>query len=276
MNQLYIVATPIGNLEDITLRALRILKEVDLIAAEDTRETRKLLNYYKITTPLLSYYEKNKITKIPYILKVLETKSMALVSEAGMPGINDPGYELINAVIKEQIPVTVIPGPSALTTALSISGLPSSSFLFKGFIPRRRIERRNMLSNIRLETSTLVFFESPHRLTASLSDMVDILGDRKTAITRELTKVFEEVFRGTLSQAQEHFEKPRGEFTIIVAGHTRKKTDINDEVLRLVGRLGDSGLSLRMAIKEASAKFDISSRSLYAGYMKWIGKKDNT
>ena len=218
MPALYVVATPIGNLEDISQRAIRILKEVKLIAAEDTRKTRKLLTAYAIKTPTTSYHEHNKLTKLEYIINRLAQDDVALVSDAGMPGISDPGYELISAISAKNIPIIPIPGPSALLSALVISGLPTDRFLYLGFLPHKSGERKKFLElNAKVE-ATLVFFESPHRVSASLQDMLQILGDRRIAVCRELTKIHEEVFRGTLTQAIDHFTEPRGEFTLVVEG----------------------------------------------------------
>ncbi|MDP2954543.1 MAG: 16S rRNA (cytidine(1402)-2'-O)-methyltransferase, partial [Chloroflexota bacterium] len=218
MATLYIVATPIGNLEDITLRAIRVLGEVGLIAAEDTRTTRKLLSRYSIKTPLTSYHDHNKESKLPYLLRVLQEKDMALVSDAGMPGISDPGYELVVKAVEEGIQVVPVPGPSAVTTALAISGLPTDQFVYLGYLPRRRGQRRLALQEVSGESRTLVIFEAPHRLRDSMEDIRAVLGDRRLAVCRELTKVYEEVFRGTVSQALEHFTEPRGEFTLVIAG----------------------------------------------------------
>ena len=221
MPALYVVATPIGNLEDISQRAIRILKEVKLIAAEDTRKTRKLLTAYDIKTPTTSYHEHNKLTKLEYILNRLAQDDVALVSDAGMPGISDPGYELISAISAKNIPIIPIPGPSALLSALVISGLPTDRFLYLGFLPHKSGERKKFLElNANVE-ATLVFFESPHRVPASLQDILEILGDRRIAVCRELTKIHEEVFRGTLTQAVDHFTEPRGEFTLVVEGCSR-------------------------------------------------------
>ena len=220
MGILYIVGTPIGNLEDVSLRSLRILGEVDLIAAEDTRRTRKLLTHYEIKTPLTSYHEHNKLTRLDELLSTLRQRDVALVSEAGMPGLSDPGYELIQAAIARDIPVVPVPGPSALITALVVSGLPTDSFLYLGFLPRRQKERRQRLASVAGERHTLVAFEAPHRLLASLADLQAVLGDRRIALARELTKVYEEVWRGSISQALAHFEErpPRGEFTLVIEG----------------------------------------------------------
>ena len=218
---LYVIATPIGNLEDISLRALRLLREVKLIAAEDTRTTRRLLNAYNIKTPLTSYHEHSKRAKLDYLLDYLEKEDMALVSEAGMPGLSDPGYELIVAAIGRGISVIPIPGASAVITALVVSGLPTDQFLYVGFLPRRKGQRQRLLSSIVDEPRTIVAFETPHRLREALSDIEEILGNRRLSVCRELTKVHEEIFRGRVSQASEHFVEPRGEFSLVIEGKTR-------------------------------------------------------
>ena len=221
MPVLYVIATPIGNLEDISLRALRLLREVKLIAAEDTRTTRHLLNAHNIKTPLTSYHEHSKKAKLDYLLNYLEKEDLALVSEAGMPGLSDPGYELIVAAIERGISVVPIPGASAVTTALVVSGLPTDQFLYLGFLPRRKGQRQRLLSSIVDEPRTIVAFETPHRLREALSDIEEILGNRRLSVCRELTKVHEEIFRGRVSQAREYFAEPRGEFTLVIEGKTR-------------------------------------------------------
>lgn len=218
MTVLYIVATPIGNLEDITFRALRVLREVGIVAAEDTRTTRKLLTYYNINQTLTSYNEHNKSVKIPRLMETLKTKPVALVSEAGAPCVSDPGYELVLKAIESGVPVVPIPGPSALTTALVVSGVPIEGFKFLGFFPRRKGHRLRLLESLRTESGAIVAFEAPHRLRASLEGILEGLGDREMTVCRELTKVHEEVFRGTASQALEHFIEPRGEFTLVIQG----------------------------------------------------------
>jgi 16S rRNA (cytidine1402-2'-O)-methyltransferase len=218
---LYVIATPIGNLEDISLRALRLLREVKLIAAEDTRKTRHLLNPYNVRTPLTSYHEHSKRAKLDYLLDYLEKEDLALVSEAGMPGLSDPGYDLIVASIERGIPVVPIPGASAVITALVVSGLPTDQFLYVGFLPRRKGQRQRLLSSIVDESRTIVAFETPHRLRETLVDIEEILGDRRLSVCRELTKVHEEIFRGRVSQAREHFVEPRGEFSLVIEGRTR-------------------------------------------------------
>ncbi|MGB5925698.1 MAG: 16S rRNA (cytidine(1402)-2'-O)-methyltransferase [Dehalococcoidia bacterium] len=218
---LYVVATPIGNLEDISMRALRILREVRLVAAEDTRKTRRLLNAYNIETPLTSYHEHSKRAKFDYLLGYLEKEDLALVSEAGMPGLSDPGYDLIVAAIERGVSVVPIPGPSAVITALAVSGLPTDQFVYVGFLPRRKGQRQRLLSSISDEPGTIVAFEAPHRLREALTDIEETLGDRRVSVCRELTKIHEEVFRGRVSQAREHFAEPRGEFSLVIEGKTR-------------------------------------------------------
>ncbi len=221
MPALYVIATPIGNLEDISLRALRLLREVKLIAAEDTRTTRRLLNAYDIKTPLTSYHEHSKRAKLDYLLGYLEEEDMALVSEAGMPGLSDPGYELIVAAIGRGISVVPVPGASAVVTALVVSGLPTDQFLYLGFLPRRQGQRQRLLSSIVDEPRTIVAFETRHRIREALSDIEEVLGDRRLSVCRELTKVHEEIFRGKVSQAREYFAEPRGEFSLVIEGKTR-------------------------------------------------------
>ena len=218
---LYVVSTPIGNLEDITLRALRTLKEADLIAAEDTRRTRKLLTHYEIKTRVTSYFEHNEERKSAFLLDLLKQGGkLALVSDAGTPGISDPGYRLINKAIENQITVVPIPGVSSVTAALSVSGLATHSFLFKGFMSPKTARRRRSLETVRHEAATLIFFESPMRLGYTLDDLFEILGDRKIVIAREMTKVFEEVMRGRISDVMERLKgkKIKGEITIMVEG----------------------------------------------------------
>ena len=226
MGTLYLIGTPIGNLEDITLRALRILKEVSLVAAEDTRRARILTQRYEIETPVTSYFEGNKLTKLEKVLEALDTGDVALISEAGMPGLSDPGYELIRAAIERGHPLVPVPGPSAPVTALVVSGLPSDSFLYLGFLPRRQNERRRMLAEVANERCTLITFEAPHRLRQSLADFETVLGgDRPLAVCRELTKLHEEVWRGTVAEARAHFDQvePRGEFTLVIGGAPQER-----------------------------------------------------
>ncbi len=219
------VSTPIGNLEDITLRALRILKEVDLIAAEDTRRTGLLLKHFGIETPLTSYFEGNELKKGEWLMtRLKEGDRIALVSDAGTPGISDPGYRLVRLAIENEIPVIPIPGPSAIITALSTSGLPTDAFLFKGFLPHKSKRRREILQEVKEARETLIFYESPHRITQTLNDMVEILGDREMVLARELTKRYEDILRGKVSQIIEQLKgkKLKGEITLIVSGKRRK------------------------------------------------------
>ena len=218
---LYIVGTPIGNLEDITLRALRILKEVDLIAAEDTRHTRQLLTHYDIHTPSTSYFEGNQIKKGEKLIGRLKAgDAIALVSDAGTPTISDPGYRLVVQCIEADIPIVPIPGPSACIVAASVAGLPLHNFVFEGFLSPKRGKRKRRLTELREERRTLIFYESPHRLISFLQDVLEVFGDRRVVVARELTKKFEEIFRGVVSEAIEKFQaaSPRGEFTVVVAG----------------------------------------------------------
>ncbi len=220
---LYLVGTPIGNLEDITLRALKILKEVDLIAAEDTRYTRKLLTHYDIHTSLTSFYEHNEVKKTPYLMNCLKNgKEVALVSRAGMPGISDPGYCLIKEAVRKEIKIVPIPGPTALISALTVSGLPTDSFIFVGFLGRKKGKRVNKLKVLKEEERTLIIYEAPHRLRKVLREIKDVLGDRQIVVARELTKKFEEILRGKISEVEALFEEkePRGEFTLVVEGKT--------------------------------------------------------
>jgi len=271
MSTLYLVATPIGNLEDISLRALRILGEVRLIAAEDTRRTRRLLSAYKIKTPLTSYHEHNKKSKLSYLLERLEQEDVALVSEAGMPGISDPGYELVLAAIEHGIPVVAIPGPSVLPTALAVSGLPTNQFLYLGFLPRGKGERKRLLEAISSEPRTIVAFESPHRLLDSLADVCDGLGDRRIAVCRELTKIHEEVFRGTVSQAIAHFSQPRGEFTLVIAGYSglRAQKELTDYFIKEeLRRLRSEGATAREAIAKLAIATRLPKRMLYKAWLE--------
>ncbi|MBD3181357.1 16S rRNA (cytidine(1402)-2'-O)-methyltransferase [Candidatus Poribacteria bacterium] len=220
--KLYIVSAPIGNLEDITLRALRILKEVDLIAAEDTRHAKKLLNHYDIHTPMISYFEHNEIRRSEMLVeKINNGEDVALISNAGTPAISDPGYRVIRKCIDDQINLVPIPGPSALLAAVTVSGFPIHNFTFEGFLSTKSSRRLRRLREIAGEERTLIFYESPYRILKFLADVLEAFGDRELVIAREITKMYEEIYRGTVSQAIEKFtrEKPRGEFTIVIRGH---------------------------------------------------------
>ena len=264
---LYLVATPIGNLEDISLRALRVLREVGLIAAEDTRKTRRLLTAHNIKARLISYHEHNRMARLPQILARLREMDVALVSEAGTPGISDPGYELVIAASGEGIPVVPIPGPSVVVTALAVSGLPTSQFTYLGFLPRRRRERQRLLAAVAHERRTLVAFEAPHRLRATLADIAECMGDRRIAVCRELTKLHEEVFRGTVKEALEHFREPRGEFTLVIEGSSAESSEaeVPDAELR---RLRDEGLPAREAVARVSQAFGLPRKKVYQAWLK--------
>lgn len=231
MPTLYLVATPIGNLEDISQRALRVLRAVALIAAEDTRVTRQLLSHYAISTPLSTYtdaYDRQKTSRQGRVLDELAAgRDVALVSDAGTPGLSDPGYELVQAVMAAGHAVQAIPGPSAVTSALAASGLPADRFLFVGFLPRKAGERRSFLAELAEEPGAVVAFEAPHRLVAALADVQAVLGDRQIAVARELTKRYEQIWRGSVSGALAHFtaNPPRGEITLVIAGAGRRRDD---------------------------------------------------
>jgi 16S rRNA (cytidine1402-2'-O)-methyltransferase len=222
---LYLVSTPIGNREDITLRALRTLKEVDLIAAEDTRHTGLLLKHFGIQTPLTSYFEGNELKKRDLILSRLKQGDrVALVSDAGTPGISDPGFRLVQMAVENRISIVPIPGPSAGIAALSVSGLPTDAFLFKGFLPHKSKKRRELLEQLEEVRETLIFYESPHRIIETLQDIFDVLGDREMVLARELTKMYEEVLRGRVSDIQRQIpgKNIKGEITLVISGKTRK------------------------------------------------------
>jgi 16S rRNA (cytidine1402-2'-O)-methyltransferase len=228
---LYIVSTPIGNLEDMTLRGVRVLKEVNLIAAEDTRRTGLLLKHYDIRTPLTSFFEGNELKKRDFILSRLTGgESIAVVSDAGTPGISDPGFRLIQRAIEEKIPIVPIPGPSAVIAALSVAGLPTDAFLFRGFLPHKSKKRRDLLQELKALRETLVFYESPHRISETLQDIFDILGDREIVLARELTKAYEEILRGKVSEIQCRFggRKPKGEITLVIQGKMRRSAETLD------------------------------------------------
>ncbi|HIE13540.1 MAG TPA: 16S rRNA (cytidine(1402)-2'-O)-methyltransferase [Desulfotomaculum sp.] len=278
---LYVCPTPIGNLEDITLRVLRVLKEVSLIAAEDTRHTRRLLAHFGIQTPLKSYHSQNQRARGEELLaRLTKGESVALVSDAGTPGISDPGAALIREALSRGVPVEVLPGPSAVLTALVASGLDTSRFVFEGFLPVRR--RRRALQGLAAETRTIVIFEAPHRCLATLTDALMLLGDRPVAVARELTKVHEEVFRGLLSQAIEHFKEkpPKGEITVVIAGRqpeAKKEEAVKEaEVCSTVRELTATGMQRRAAIKEAARRFGLSSRIIYTIIEKEKAKGNTT
>ena len=266
---LYVVATPIGNLEDISLRAIRTLREVKLIAAEDTRKTKRLLNAYDIRTHMTSYHEQNKRTKLGYILGQLEEGDVALVSEAGTPGISDPGYELIVAASKQGIPVVPIPGPSAIITALVISGLPTDRFTYIGFLPRKPGDRRRLLESVDAEPGTIIALETPHRLKRALGDILLVLGDRRAAICRQMTKFHEEVFRGTIRQAIEHFTEPRGEFTLVIEGKKgNDKRQLTRDIIQQMETMKVSGATAKEAVARVAQETGLSRKELYQAWLK--------
>jgi len=265
---LYVVATPIGNLEDISLRALRILREVKLIAAEDTRRTKRLLATYDIKTPMTSYHERNKLSKLDYILDSLAAGDVALVSDAGTPGMSDPGYELIVAASERGIPVVPIPGPSVAITALVVSGLPTDRFVYLGFLPHKTGGRQRLLKSVAEEQGTMVLLETPHRLLAALNDILLTLGDRRIAVCRELTKIHEEVFRGTVSQAIEYFTEPRGEFTLVIEGKRGKdKPLLTADIEERLHQMRRSGITAKEAIARVAAETGLSKKELYRAWL---------
>ncbi len=268
---LYIVATPIGNLEDITLRALRLLRQVDLIAAEDTRHTRKLLSAHNIHGPLFSYHEHNRRSQGPRLVReLLAGKSVALVTDAGTPGVSDPGIDLVRLAVSHGIEVSPIPGPSAVTAALTVAGLPVQPFLFLGYPPNRPAARRTFFTKYALAEETLVLFESPRRLGASLQDMRKIWGNRPVVVTRELTKIHEEIFRGSLDEATERWPTAgRGEITLLVAGAEKGKPVADDsliEHLRLC--LRSESRPLKKIAAEVAQERGISKRLVYQQAVK--------
>ena len=263
---LYVVATPIGNLEDVTLRALRVLREVDLIAAEDTRHTRKLLSFYDIGTPVTSYHERNERAKAPALARRLEAgEDIALVSDAGTPTISDPGYHLIRAAAERGVAVTPVPGVSAATAALSVCGLATDRFVFQGFLPARKGRRREVLRQLADDDRTIVFYEAPHRIRAALSDMQEVLGDRDAMVGRELTKVHEELLRGKLSELGARLADAgaKGEFVVVITGR-EERTPVSDEVLRAeIGRLLEAGGTANDVAKVMAQTFSLAKRDVY-------------
>jgi 16S rRNA (cytidine1402-2'-O)-methyltransferase len=269
MPALYIVATPIGNLEDITLRALRTLREVRLIAAEDTRRTKQLLTAYNIKTPITSYHERNKLTKLDYILDCLGEGDVALVSDAGMPGIADPGYELVVACTRRGIPLIPIPGASVVITALAVSGLDTGKFVYLGFLPHKASARQHLLESVAGEHATIVVLEAPHRFLAALNDILAVLGDRRIAVCRELTKFHEEVFRGRISQAKVHFTEPRGEFTLVIEGKEEPgKPELTQGIERRLKDMRRSGMAAKEALAKLAAETGLSRKELYRAWLR--------
>jgi 16S rRNA (cytidine1402-2'-O)-methyltransferase len=275
MGVLYIIATPIGNLEDVTLRALRLLHEVPLIVAEDTRTIRKLLTHHGIPTPrLLSYTEQSRVARTPAILAALREGDAALVSEAGMPAISDPGVHLVEAAVAAGFRVVPVPGASALTTALAASALPARRVRYLGFLPRAAGERRRLLVEVAGAPETLVAFEAPHRVRQTLRDAHDALGDRRIAVCREMTKLHEEIFRGTLSEAIEHFAAPRGEFTLVIEGASNAEaTPVPAaEIDAALRRLKQRGALAREAVREVTAQSGAPRRQVYQRWLALRGE----
>ncbi|HDX9579633.1 16S rRNA (cytidine(1402)-2'-O)-methyltransferase [Bacillus cytotoxicus] len=272
---LYLVPTPIGNLEDMTFRAIRMLKEADFIAAEDTRQTKKLCNYFEIETPVMSYHEHNKEVSGQKILDMLERgKTVALVSDAGMPCISDPGYDIVVQAVAEQYPVVPLPGPNAALTALIASGLETKHFYFYGFLQRHKKERKAELEKLRYIPNTMMFYEAPHRLGETLVSMKDVLGNRNVVLCRELTKKFEEFIRGSFEEVI-HWAKEnevRGEFCVLVEGSTEE--EISEEAwwesLTVEGHVDyyieEKGLSSKEAIKTVTKERNMSKRDVYQAY----------
>jgi 16S rRNA (cytidine1402-2'-O)-methyltransferase len=269
---LYICPTPIGNLEDITLRTLKVLEEVDIIAAEDTRHTIKLLNHYNIKKPLTSYHEHNKREKgVELIEKLNMGKTIALVSDAGMPGISDPGEELIALAIEEDIRVIALPGPTASVTALILSGLPTGKFVFEGFLPSKKKDRIRELEKLKKEERTFILYESPHRLLDLLKSILDVLGNRKVSISRELTKVYEETFRGTILEAIEKFESQgvKGEFVLIIEGSKIEEEPILDITIEdHIRKYIEEGLTKKDAIKKVAEERNLPKNRVYKESLK--------
>lgn len=265
---LYLVATPIGNLEDITQRAVRVLSEVDLLAAEDTRQTQKLLNHLGIKAPLISYHEHNaRRVGEELIAKLKAGESIALVSDAGMPAISDPGEDLVRLAAQESVPVTIVPGASASLSALVLSGLSTQRFVFEGFLPVKGRERKERLAAVAREERTVILYEAPHRVLKTLEDLAAVCGpDRQAAAVRELTKLYEEVRRGMLAELITHFTatEPRGEFVLVIAGHTPEQVELSqDDAMALVTQLVDSGMPKKEAIKGAAKRAGMDKRELY-------------
>ncbi len=272
---LYIVSTPIGNLEDITLRALRILREVQLIAAEDTRRTKKLLNAYQIRTQLTSLYDHNELEKSNFLIsRISDGMNVAYVSDAGTPGISDPGYILLNKAIENHIKVVPVPGISAVITALSVSGLPMDHFVFNGFLPSRANKRRQYLELLKDESRTMVFYESPNRLVSTLRDIEKIMGNREVVVSRELTKVFEEILRGDVRKIMDSLQERvvKGEITLVVAGKEKTPRQFSDEEIRSrVEKLReDLELTTRDIVDVISRETGLSKRRVYEQVLKLV------
>ena len=269
MGTLYVIGTPIGNLEDLTFRAARVLGEVSLVAAEDTRVTGRLLRHLNISVRMVSYNEHNQSRRIPLLMEALDAGDVALVTDAGTPGVSDPGSGLVAMAASAGHRVEVVPGVSAVTAALSVSGMAADRFHFLGFLPRRSGDRRSQLAPLSDSPDTLVLFEAPHRLQATLTDLLDTLGDREVAVCRELTKLHEEVFRGPVSEAIAHFTGPRGEFVIVVRGVSLQALDTGPdeetlaEASRRLRKLRAVGVGSRNAVAQVSEALGLPRNTAY-------------
>lgn len=271
MGTLYLVGTPIGNLEDMSMRALRILREVALIAAEDTRQTRKLLTHFDIHTPLVSYHEHNQRTAGPHLIERLAAgEDVALVTDAGMPAISDPGEDLVRLAITAGIPVVPVPGPTALITALVVSGLSTGRFVFEGFLPTKKKDRQAALAELKRERRTWIVYEAPHRLLSTLEDLRRELGDRPMAAARELTKIHEEVVRGTPQQLLEHFQQhpPKGEFVLVIEGAAGETVEAEgqapvEDLAAAVAELEQQGVDRKAAMRQVAERTGRSRRDVY-------------
>jgi 16S rRNA (cytidine1402-2'-O)-methyltransferase len=268
MGILYLVATPIGNLEDISPRALRILREAVLIAAEDTRHSGALLKHFEIKSHLTSYFEHNKLNKLDFILENLSKGDVALISDAGTPAINDPGYELVKAALASGFDVRPVPGPSAPIAALAVSGLPTDSFLYLGYLPNKSTDRRKAIGQVSNLTYTLVFLESPHRIVDSLEDILSVLGDRQICVAREMTKLYEEFWRGPVSGAIDHFKskEPRGEFTLVIEGKRKEERSIwtEEELLKAIKKELKAGKSAKEISSELAEQSGWNKKEVYS------------
>lgn len=273
--KLYLVATPIGNLADITLRALRVLKEVDLIAAEDTRHTLGLLNHFEISKPLISYYKQNESTRSAELVEKLKNgKNIALVSDAGTPGISDPGEQIVKCCIKEKIEIVPIPGACAFVNGLIGSGMETREFCFLGFLSAVKKERKEKLEEIKYETKTLIFYEAPHKLKNTLKDMGEILGDRNIVLARELTKIHEEFIRGKMSDILEELNEVKGEFVVLVEGNCESKKDVeikklNEMTLEEQYQFYENqGLEKKEIIKKMAKDRGVNKNEIYQNFLE--------
>lgn len=275
MGTLYLVATPIGNLEDMSPRAIRVLHKASLIAAEDTRHTGQLLKHFEIETPITSYFEHNKLNKLDFILEKLSTGDVALVSDAGTPAINDPGYELIRAALASNFDVVPVPGPSAPLAALTVSGLPTNSFLYLGYLPPKKSERKKFAEQVATLPYTLIFLESPYRIVEALEDILSTLGDRRICVAREMTKMFEEYWRGTVRGAVEYFKSQpaRGEFTLVIEGNTKRDMDkwTEEQLLKTIKKEMKNDKSAKEISVELAKQSGWSKKDVY----RLIQKRSN-